>query len=446
MATVSAESASPRPSLPVAKQFTLSFYWLTWNIQWTAIIFILMPLQVLGMVGEEHKALALGVVTSLGAVISLVFPPLVGALSDRTRTALGRRRPYMLWGSALDGAALLLLAFIPLWLPMPWSIVFYVLAVMLLQFGSSVATSPYAALIPDVVPASQLGLASGWLALMTLLGNFLGNLLGGFGLEPLGGMAGVYGVLLGLFALGAAVTILGVREPAPPAVTPFSWRAFWQGILEPLKNHNFRWVFLTRMFVVGGQWTVQAFLLYYFKDVFFDSSTGPVSFLALSAFDAEQGVALFLMMVLLGALPSSWMGGLLSDRFGRKPMVYVASGLMSFVVFLFTLNVIPAFEGVLWLGLVFGLGYGAYTSVDWALACDVLPSQHDYAKDMGVWHIASMVPQVVFLPLAGLLLDVFQRVGQSMGFGQLGYTVVFALACVLFVMGTVFVVKIKGVR
>ena len=119
---------------------------------------------------------------------------------------------------------------------------------------------------------------------------------------------------------------------------------------------------------------------------------------------------------------------------------------MSFVVFLFTLNVIPVFEGVLWLGLVFGLGYGAYTSVDWALACDVLPSQHDYAKDMGVWHIASMVPQVVFLPLAGLLLDVFQRVGQSMGFGQLGYTVVFALACVLFVMGTVFVVKIRGVR
>ena len=40
------------------------------------------------------------------------------------------------------------------------------------------------------------------------------------------------------------------------------------------------------------------------------------------------------------------------------------------------------------MGIVFGLGYGAYISVDWALATDVLPSMDDYARDMGVWHVA----------------------------------------------------------
>ena len=54
---------------------------------------------------------------------------------------------------------------------------------------------------------------------------------------------------------------------------------------------------------------------------------------------------------------------------------------------------------------------GRIRSVDWALACDVLPSEDDFAKDMGVWHIAMMVPQVLFLPIAGFLLDTFSKRG-----------------------------------
>jgi MFS family permease len=422
-----------RPILSTWKQFTLSFYWLTWNIQWTAIIFILMPLQVEAMVGSAIKGTALGIVTSLGALISLALPPLIGALSDRSPTRWGRRRPFMLWGSVMDGAALCFMALVPLWLPMPWSLVFYVLAVMLLQFGSSYATSPYAALIPDIVPASQLGVASGWMGLMTLLGNFLGNLIGGYALAPLG-MLGTYLILLGLFLFGALVTIFGVREPAPPRVEPFLWSSFWHGLRQPLSNLNFRWVFLTRLLVIAGQWTVQAFLLYYFRDEFFTQTQDRYALFGLSASSAEEGVALFLISVLVGAIFSAWIGGSLSDKLGRKPMVYLSSGLMSLVAIIFTLGIANSFTAVLWLGLVFGLGYGAYTSVDWALACAVLPSQKDYAKDMGVWHIASMLPQVIFLPVAGLLVD------------RVGYPVVFGMACLFYVLGTVFVSRIRGVR
>lgn len=441
MATISQQ----RPNLGWGGQFTLSFYWLTWNLQWTAIIVILMPLQVLAMVGEENKATAVGIVTSIGAIISLALPPLIGALSDRTRSRMGRRKPYMLWGSVIDGGALLLLAFVPLWFEMPWAIVLYVLAMMLLQFGSSVATSPYSALIPDVVPKHQMGQASGWLALMSLLGIFLGNFLGGFHSDLFGGIVETYWAMLGLFTIGSLITILGVREPKPPLADRFNWKEFLNGLIEPLKNHNFRWVFLTRLFVEGGQWTVQAFLLFYFTDLFFKSGQ-PIELFGLVVDKPEQSVMYFLTAVLLGAIPSSYVAGHLSDKFGRKPMVYIASGLMSVVVILFAFNVIPVFVGVVLLGLVFGLGHGTYKSVDWALACDVLPSEDDFAKDMGVWHIAMMVPQVLFLPIAGFLLDTFQKVGQSAGVEHLGYTVIFSMACVLFVLGTVFIVKIRGVR
>jgi MFS family permease len=98
------------------------------------------------------------------------------------------------------------------------------------------------------------------------------------------------------------------------------------------------------------------------------------------------------------------------------------------------------------MGLVFGLGYGAYQAVDWALASDVLPNADDYAKDMGVWHVSFTLPQVLAVPIGGVLLDSFQRIGRDIGQPNLGYTVLFALAFVYFILGTVLVRQVKGVR
>jgi hypothetical protein len=85
--------------------------------------------------------------------------------------------------------------------------------------------------------------------------------------------------------------------------------------------------------------------------------------------------------------------------------------------------------------------------VDWALATDVLPSE-DYAKDMGVWHVAEVLPQMIATPFAGFFLDAFQKIGRQPTVNQptLGYTVIFLMSVVYFALGTVFVSKIKKVR
>ena len=98
------------------------------------------------------------------------------------------------------------------------------------------------------------------------------------------------------------------------------------------------------------------------------------------------------------------------------------------------------------MGVVFGLGYGAYISVDWALATDVLPSMDDYARDMGVWHVALTLPQVIGAPIAGVLLDLGQAYGPGVGLPTLGYTLLFSLALLFFILGTVFVSRIKRAR
>jgi MFS family permease len=146
----------------------------------------------------------------------------------------------------------------------------------------------------------------------------------------------------------------------------------------------------------------------------------------------------------VGALITTIVAGKLSDKYGRKLMVYLSGGVMGSVclVFVVTHNFTLAFL----MGIVFGLGYGAYQSVDWALASDVLPSLDDYARDMGVWHIAFVLPAVLATPVAGFLLDNFQRIGKANAIQNLGYIVILIMAFLFFILGTVFVKQIKGVR
>jgi len=77
---------------------------------------------------------------------------------------------------------------------------------------------------------------------------------------------------------------------------------------------------------------------------------------------------------------------------------------------------------------------------------DVLPSKHDYARDMAVWNSALILPQVLATPLAGILLDSFQLLGKQNGIECLGYMVIFAVAATYFFLGTVFISQIRGVK
>ena len=191
-----------------------------------------------------------------------------------------------------------------------------------------------------------------------------------------------------------------------------------------------------------GIFTVQEFLQYYMGDVI--GSPYILAGVGKVAETAEEAVSVFMPALLFGAIVTTLVAGVLSDRYGRKVMVYLSGALMGLVALVFV--VFHSFTLAALMGIVFGLGYGAYESVDWALASDILPSMDDYAKDMGVWHVAMVLPQVIATPIAGFLLDNFQRVGKAQSIPNLGYTVIFLVAVVYFVLGTVFVKQIKGAR
>ena len=319
MAQTSSQDASLRRPLSQFQQAMLSFYWFATNVQWSAVLIVLMPSQIKLAVGDATKGSTLGIALAIGAFMSMVIAPAFGALSDRVRLPGGRRKPWVVLGTIGNNIGLLGLAFfilpgqmvsLPLWIG----------AFLVVELFNNLATAPYSALIPDVVPMSQRGSASGWMGLMTVLGMFVGGLLG-FLLNALGGITGVYMMLIGIMSLGALATYFGVKEPENLVVRKMTWKEFLRGLYSPFQSANFTWVFLTRLLVSMGIYTIQEFLQYYMGDVigapYILAGVGKV------ADAAEQAASFFLLPLLLGAIISTLVAGILSDRFGRKLMVYL---------------------------------------------------------------------------------------------------------------------------
>ncbi len=424
--------------LSIRQQLTLSFLWFSLNFETAALLPIVIPTQLLlfvapGAVGNAEQALALGSLSALGALLALIVQPLTGLISDRTTSRLGRRRPYILVAAVIYLAGMLALASAP-------GFAVFVLGFVLAQIAANVATASYQGLLPDRVPADQRGTASGYLGMMTILGNvgslvaaalLLANVSAGSGLANAvrTGAARFYALGIAVLTIGVVITVVGIHEqpsiPLPPQGGGHGGGQHFLNLwLTPLRHDNFRWVFLTRASVMLGLTIFLTYIEYYFANVAhvtnFVQSTAAVAILALGG-------------AVIGALTL----GMISDRVGRVGIVAVATGLMT----LAALSFVMAPHLPLWpLGLVFGAGYGAYTSVDWALAVDSLPALSAAGKDLGIWSIASNLPAVL-APLVGSLV-----IGGGTALGastEAAYRSVFALAAGFLMLGAFFVFKVQ---
>jgi MFS family permease len=184
---------------------------------------------------------ALGILGFIGLLVAMVVQPIIGVFSDRARTKLGRRLPFLIGGAVLIAASLFLLAAAPaLWV--------LLLGVIFIQFSSNFLQGPWQALIPDLVPQSQRGTASSLKAVMDIIalvvgGAVAGMLLGKTGLARWGNnavfvAAAVPAVLFFIFIL---FTGLWAREK--PEATPAPNSAAGRTIGTALKGAfrvNFR--------------------------------------------------------------------------------------------------------------------------------------------------------------------------------------------------------------
>lgn len=384
-------------------------------VGWYGPLQILLARQAQDIAPDGKEAL-LAVVAGAGAVVSMVANPLWGALSDRTPARFaarhGRRAPWVLLGSTTGALALLLLGLADgvAWLILGWCLV---------QLVLNASLAALTAAVPDLVPTAQRGAAGGWIGVATIVGVVAGTGLAIAGI----GFAGTFGGYL----LCAAVVLLvsvpflrwhGGATAAEPTPAGPVLRGLW---ISPRAHPDFGWAWLTRFLMNLGNALSLLYLLYFLTD-------------EVRVADPEGGVLLLTGINAVAVLATVLATGVWSDRSGRRRVFVTWSGVLMAAAAVL-LAVAPVWPVVVLAAVVLGIGFGTYTSVDFALITQVLPTASDRGKDLGVINIANTLPQVLAPVFAGLTVS-------ALG----GYPALYATAAVVALAGAVLVYRIRSVR
>ncbi|MDI3299634.1 MAG: MFS transporter [Bacillota bacterium] len=404
-----------KPRLGLGDQLALGFFWFPSNVLWTGLLLIVLPARVLQLVGSRQATGVLSWTSVVGVLVAIVATPLAGVLSDRWRSRWGRRRPQMVIGVLASLPFLAAVAYAR-------SVPLFLVGLVGIQLFNNVGQAAYQGLIPDLVAPAQRGEASGFMALYNQAGVIAGGLLAAF--LPATGFTG--GVTL-LLLLGLAVTWAFVREPSSLEEPRRPWPEELRGFFRWGETYrDFWWVFATRFLVMIGLYVLEQYLYYYLKFV-------------LGMAQPDQTVFLLLLVLSATALVAALGAGLLSDRLGRRRFLVAVAGALQgacALIFTFSHGLGPIYAAA----AVFGLGYGAYQAVDWALVVDTLPGGSP-ARDMGIWGASTTGPQLVAL-LAGGLLARFAL--PSLGVAQ-AYRLLFALTALFFALGSALVWQVRRV-
>ena len=123
-----------------------------------------------------------GLIWLAGPFTGMVVQPVIGALSDKTTSPFGRRRPYLLGGALLSALALWALpnselitnfisSILHIKFPALAALCFAAVMIWILDACVNIAQGPYRALIPDVVPPEQHSIANSYISLAIGLGS-----------------------------------------------------------------------------------------------------------------------------------------------------------------------------------------------------------------------------------------------------------------------------------
>ena len=281
-----------------------------------------------------------------GAVTAAVANIAMGAISDRTRSRFGRRRPWI----AL-GAVLTVLSYVGIWRSAtPGQ---FVWAIIGFQLAFNVLMAPLSAVFAERALLAGVLLAAAALFLIVFD-------------EP-------------------ASTEGPLSQAIPPAVARGA-------VFDPFRSRNFVVVWTCRLLIATGYALVSVYLLYFITDAVGWAGRTPESAHALLTGVGFGGVVIVAGLVAV---------------FGRRirrrqPVALIGAALLCGATLVLALT--PSWIVAVVAFAAYGLGQGAYGSVEMGLMADALPSRENRGRDMGLNNLAVALPQAL-APLAALILE-----------------------------------------
>lgn len=382
----------------------------------------------ISLVDPGGKAGSLALVAVASAVCATVANLVGGALSDRTRTSLGRRLPWLLGGAlAATGCGVLL--------PVAGSVLAIGVAACAALAAANLYHAALAATILDWVGRTQRGSVSALVGVASIAGWAIGTqLAAGLG----DGVAGVLvlgaglvcGVLLFALLAGAGAPQLehafagsGSGAGAAVGALTAAERGGWAATLAAFRHRDFAFVFAGRALMAFSYNLVLVYLLYVLQD-WISRPQGMSAATAVATVVTVSGAA---------AIATALAVGVLADRWRRYRPFMVAAGAGGALALLVPM-LSRGWDAFLVFAVLQGAAIGIYYAVDTALATLVLPSARSVARDLGVLNVASAAPPIVAPFVAGLLVT-------SVGYGGL-----FPVAAAAALLSAASVTGVRGVR
>ena len=390
------------------------------NIAWAAPSQLLIANQLLAWHPAEKEA-RLAFIMALGGFLGLIAGPLVGIFSDKTRSRLGRRAPWIIIGSIGSASTLLAMAFAPgyVWLVVGWCI---------FQMLVAAPVTASQAIPPDRVNHSQYGVVSGVMGISWTMALVVGTLLG----ESLS--------IKAAYIASAALMILLclpylVKHNQTSLNTQPTEGAFAGAIMEAeaagglttkeatgiAAYRDFAWVFISRLAATLGNTVALFYLLYFLRD-------------QIKLEDPDLGVLQLTVIYAVVVVFASIISGKASDKVGRrKPFVlFSCLGIAAACLLMawatnYTIVIIAA--------IILGASWGIFTAIDQALINQVLPSASSRGRDIGIMAIAVATPNLASPMLAAFALLVLG-----------GYPGLYVMSASLAVIGGISVMMVRGSR
>ena len=376
---------------------------------------IVLPTLVLGIAPEGAKNTLLGVLGFSGLIAAAVVQPIVGSYSDRTRSPLGRRVPYMLVGVFFVCLGLTGLSF-------TLTLISLLIIWIFIQANAGISTAPYLALIGDLVPTNRIGVASslkilsdaaGGIVLIAVCGSLISFYKGPESIEWLRITLGVLGGTL-IVSVLISSSIAATRERATHAL---------RRAATTLHHHpttglhpQLVWFLLSRFLLITATFIFPTYGLFFIRDVVMVSN--PAQTLSTAVISIGGALAL-----------SVYPAGRLSDKIGRKPVIIggaVGAAAGSILIFWAndTIQVIA-------ISSVIGLCIGPVLSGSWALANELAVPGRE-GQHIAIVNLAT-IAGAAFSKTLGPLVDLSNKL-VSTGAGYAGLLVICA---VLFILGSI---------
>jgi MFS family permease len=366
----------------------------------------------------------LGYVTGVGALVVVLAGPLVGMLSDRTRSRLGRRRPWLIGLTMVGLAGLLIVSVSP-------NVGIALLGWGVTQLGFGIAALQVTSSMGDRLPESQRGKVAGLTGVATMVASIAGvALASAFATSNLliflvPGLVGATFILL----FAAFVKEPDLRNSAAPEKVTMGSLLSGYGY-NVKKYKDFSWNWLGRFLFNFGVTLSSTFTTFFFA-----------AKLGLPVTQVGGTVAIAGLLGIVCTVGGAALSGFLSDRLKRRKSFILLAGI------LFAVGAVIAWLApdlpVLLIGLgALQVGLGIFSAVDQALYLDVLPEQDTQAgRFVAITQFSTSIPQFA----APLLAPAFLLLGAGAAEDNYGLLYLISAGFAL-IGGLVILLRVKGVR